>query len=177
MDGVANLDYVNLFRPALVQIESRSRNQPPQSFSGVWGKPVALLVNQRTTSGKELFAYAFQKLLLGKVVGETTAGAVLAGRCFLLQNGDVLYLAVADLKVDGRRSGRNRSRADRDRDAAAGIRSRRGPAIGSRRRRTCPLSGTPRLDAISPSSPRGNLVDDVLFDLTTLSEKALSRRT
>jgi carboxyl-terminal processing protease len=73
------------------------------NFSGVWGKPVVLLVNRRSTSGKEMFTYGFKKLKLGEVVGETTAGAVVAGRGFLLSNSDVLYLAVSDLEVDGQR--------------------------------------------------------------------------
>jgi carboxyl-terminal processing protease len=101
--GGANVEYVNLFRPPLVEIQSRSRGQPPRTFTGAWQKPVVLLTNAGTTSGKELFAFAFKKFQLGEVIGGRTAGAVVAGRCFLLTGGDVLYLAVADLRVDGQR--------------------------------------------------------------------------
>jgi hypothetical protein len=36
-------------------------------------------------------------------VGERTAGAVLAGRCFLLSDRSLLYLAVAGIRGDGER--------------------------------------------------------------------------
>jgi carboxyl-terminal processing protease len=35
------------------------------------------------------------------VVGSKTAGAVVAGRPFLMQDGSLLYLAVADVYVNG----------------------------------------------------------------------------
>ena len=35
------------------------------------------------------------------VVGERTAGAVVAGQLFALPNGDLLYLAVRGVEVDG----------------------------------------------------------------------------
>ncbi len=50
---------------------------------------------------RDQFAFGFKKLKLGKIFGETTAGVVVAGRCFLLGNRDVLYLAVNDVQVDG----------------------------------------------------------------------------
>lgn len=99
--GGADLNYLNLFRPPIAEIKSKSRSEEARNFSGVWGKPVVLLINQRTTSGKELFAYGFKKLGLGKMVGDRTAGAVVAGRCFLLSNGDALYVAVSDIEIDG----------------------------------------------------------------------------
>lgn len=99
--GGADLSYLNLFRKPILEIESRPRSGPPRNYTGVWGKPVALLTNGGSTSGKELFTFGFKKLKLGEVFGEKTAGAVVAGRCFLLSNKDVLYVAVHDLKVDG----------------------------------------------------------------------------
>ena len=69
----------------------------------MWGKPVALITNGGSTSGKELFTYGFKKLKLGEIIGTTTAGAVVAGRCSILKNGDVLYLAVSDVSIDGQR--------------------------------------------------------------------------
>ncbi len=101
--GGASLEYLNLFREPIAMLTSRPREGDQLNFSGVWGKPVVLLVNRRSTSGKELFTYGFKKLGLGQVVGETTAGAVVAGRGFLLSNRDVLYLATSDVEVDGQR--------------------------------------------------------------------------
>jgi carboxyl-terminal processing protease len=101
--GGASLEYLNLFREPIAELISRPRQGEPINFSGVWGKPVVLLINRRSTSGKELFTFGFKKLGLGQVVGETTAGAVVAGRGFLLSNDDVLYLAVSDITIDGQR--------------------------------------------------------------------------
>ncbi len=99
--GGADLNYLNLFRQPILEITSTPRSGAPRNYTGVWGKPVALITNGGSTSGKELLTFGFKKLKLGKVFGERTAGAVVAGRCFLLSNKDVLYLAVHDLEVDG----------------------------------------------------------------------------
>lgn len=101
--GGASLEYINIFRKPVVKVTSQMRGSDPMNFSGVWGKPVVLLTNGGSTSGKELFTFAFRKLELGEIVGTRTAGAVVAGRCMLMQNGDVLYLAVANVHVDGKR--------------------------------------------------------------------------
>lgn len=99
--GGADINYLNLFREPIANVTSTAKNGEARSFSGVWQRPVVLLTNGGSTSGKELFSFGFKKLKLGKVIGETTAGAVVAGRSFLLSNGDVLYLAVSDVHVDG----------------------------------------------------------------------------
>ena len=98
--GGADLGYLNLFRDAIAQTRSQGRTGAAANYSGVWGKPVALLINERSTSGKELFVYGFKKLKLGPIIGRPTAGAVVGGRPTLLSNGDVLYLAVSDVWVD-----------------------------------------------------------------------------
>ena len=99
--GGADLAYLDLFREPAARVSFQLRDQQPSEYKSVWGNPVALVTNERSTSGKELFSYGFKKLSLGKVVGTKTAGAVLGGRCFQLSNNDVLYLAVLDVKVDG----------------------------------------------------------------------------
>lgn len=101
--GGASFEYLDLFRPSILEMKSTARNGDVYQSKGAWNKPVALLVNARTTSGKEVFTYGFKKLGLGKVIGEPTAGAVVAGSPKLLSNGDVLYLAVADVQIDGKR--------------------------------------------------------------------------
>ncbi|MFK7736921.1 MAG: S41 family peptidase [Pirellulaceae bacterium] len=101
--GGANLNYLNLFREPLAIVKATDRAGKQSSFSDVWGKPVALLTNVGSTSGKELFTYGFKKWKLGKVFGEKTAGAVVAGRAFVLSNDDFLYLAVMDVEIDGKR--------------------------------------------------------------------------
>lgn len=48
-------------------------------------------------------AAALQRHRRAVVVGERTAGAVVAGQPFALADGSLLYLAVADVLVDGAR--------------------------------------------------------------------------
>lgn len=68
-----------------------------------WTKPVCLLVNEGTRSGKELLAYYFKKTHRGVVVGTRTAGAVVPGKPFVLKDGSLLFLAVGDGLIDGKR--------------------------------------------------------------------------
>jgi carboxyl-terminal processing protease len=68
-----------------------------------WRKPVALLINGGSRSGKEVLAYGFKKYGVGEVIGTRTAGALLAGRAFLLPDDSLLLLAVTDVTVDGER--------------------------------------------------------------------------
>ena len=62
-----------------------------------------MLVNGGTRSGKEILAYGFKEYGVGEVIGNHTAGAVLAGRAYLLSDGSLVLVAVADVLVDGRR--------------------------------------------------------------------------
>jgi carboxyl-terminal processing protease len=71
--------------------------------NGKWRKPVLLLINEGTRSGKEVLAHGFKKYGLGPIVGTRSAGALLAGRAYLLSNGGLLLLAVADVSVEGER--------------------------------------------------------------------------
>ena len=71
--------------------------------NGRWRKPVVLLINGGTRSGKEVLAHGFKKYALGHVVGTRSAGALLAGRAYLMSDGSLLLLAVADVSVDGER--------------------------------------------------------------------------
>jgi carboxyl-terminal processing protease len=70
-------------------------------FDQQWRRPTALLINERVRSGKEVFAWGFQQMGRGPLVGHTTAGAVTAGSLRFLPDQSVLYLAVADCEVDG----------------------------------------------------------------------------
>jgi carboxyl-terminal processing protease len=67
-----------------------------------WRKPVAMLINGGTRSGKEVLAYGFKKYRLGELIGTRTEGAVLAATAFLIGRG-LLLLAVEDVRVDGER--------------------------------------------------------------------------
>jgi carboxyl-terminal processing protease len=62
-----------------------------------------MVVNNGSRSGKEILAYGFKKYGLGKLIGTKTAGAVVGGSPFLLEDDNLLYLAVVDVWIDGER--------------------------------------------------------------------------
>jgi len=90
-----------LFNPNASTTQVTDRSADTRIEDVKWRKPVAMLVNGGTRSGKEVLAYGFKRYGLGEVIGTRTAGAVLAASVFLMGNGDLLLLAVADVTVDG----------------------------------------------------------------------------
>jgi len=101
--GGANADYLSLFDARMPELAMTSRSEPPEQIRSAWTKPVVLLVDGSTRSGKEVIAHAFKRHHIGPLVGERTAGAVLGGRPFVLKDGSLLMLAVSDVLVDGER--------------------------------------------------------------------------
>jgi carboxyl-terminal processing protease len=101
--GGCNVDFLNLFNLRLPVLTSVGRDGKQVVTMGSWVKPVVLLVNGGSRSGKELVAFAMKQREMAKVVGERTAGAVLAGTPLRLANGDLLYVAVMDGNIDGTR--------------------------------------------------------------------------
>jgi carboxyl-terminal processing protease len=99
--GGAQPSYLSLFDddgPTLTRID-RDGSRHVSNFR--WRKPIVLLVDEGTRSGKEVLAYGFKAQERGEVVGERTAGAVLAARAFLLRDDSLLLIAVSDVEVDG----------------------------------------------------------------------------
>ena len=94
------LDILNARAPTMVTTE---RGGGTSVINAKWRKPVALLINGGTRSGKEVLAYGFKKYGYGPVIGTRSAGALLAARAFLLDSGGLLLLPVADVAVDGER--------------------------------------------------------------------------
>jgi C-terminal processing protease CtpA/Prc len=67
-----------------------------QEFANVrWHRPVVGIIDQGTRSGLEVFAYALKANHI-PLVGSRTAGALLAGRAYLLPDDSLLELAVAN---------------------------------------------------------------------------------
>ena len=64
-----------------------------------WRKPLVAIVDEGTRSGLELFAYALQANDM-TLVGTRTAGALLAGRAFVLPDDSLLEIAVSDAVID-----------------------------------------------------------------------------
>ena len=101
--GGAQLSYLDVFDRQGPTMTVVRRNGEPDLIGFRWQKPVAMLVNGGTRSGKEILAYGMKAQHYGEVVGTHTAGAVLAGRAFILSDNSLLLLAVADVLVDGQR--------------------------------------------------------------------------
>ncbi len=95
--------FVALFDPAVPDLTRIDRDGGRTVWSAGWRKPVVVLVDQGTRSGKEMVSRALQKNRRAVIVGERSAGAVLAGQILPLSDGSLLYLAVEDILVDGER--------------------------------------------------------------------------
>jgi len=65
-----------------------------------------VLINGGSRSGKELLAYSFKAAGRARLVGENTAGAVVAGRLYPLDGKCALYLAVCDITLEGKQKDR-----------------------------------------------------------------------
>jgi len=98
--GGAIPEYLDLFNPRAPTMQVTDRNGAHAFENVKWRRPVAMLVNGGTRSGKEILAYGFKKYRLGEVIGTQTEGAVLAATAFLIGRG-LLLLAVENVLVDG----------------------------------------------------------------------------
>jgi len=66
-------------------------------------KPVVVLINGGSRSGKEVLAYLFKKTGRGVLVGERTAGYVTGGKKKEISSDSILYYGAADMLIDGKR--------------------------------------------------------------------------
>lgn len=100
--GGAQPEYLDLFNARAPTMQVTDRSGTEEFVNVKWRKPVAMLINGGTRSGKEVLAYGFKKYRLGELIGTRTEGAVLAATAFLIGSG-LLLLAVEDVRVDGER--------------------------------------------------------------------------
>ncbi|OKO80569.1 hypothetical protein AC629_27280 [Bradyrhizobium sp. NAS80.1] len=100
--GGAQPEYLDLFNPRAPTMQVTDQRGTTAFVNVKWRKPVAMLINGGTRSGKEVLAYGFKKYRLGELIGTRTEGAVLAATAFLIGSG-LLLLAVEDVRVDGER--------------------------------------------------------------------------
>ncbi len=101
--GGCSPEFVNVLNPIPAVQSYIDRNGKQRSADAQWRKPLYILVNSGTRSGKEAVAFTVKKHKLGTLIGEKTAGAVMGGRCFLLPGNYLLYLATLDVLIDGER--------------------------------------------------------------------------
>jgi carboxyl-terminal processing protease len=100
--GGAQPEYAELFVGGAPIMTYVGRDGRENFASFRWRRPVVVLVDEGTRSGKEVMTYGLKRQGV-RVVGTRTAGALLAGRGFLLRDGSLLVLAVADVRVEGER--------------------------------------------------------------------------
>jgi carboxyl-terminal processing protease len=100
--GGGDIKYLNIFTakegPSITNV---FRNGRKSVYIYQWKKPVVLVINEGSRSSKEIIAYSFQQNKIGSVIGSKTAGAVVAGRPFPIQEGSFLYVAVANVFING----------------------------------------------------------------------------
>jgi carboxyl-terminal processing protease len=101
--GGAQPSYLDIFDPRGPTMTVVGRDGEAEIDNIRWHKPVVLLVNGGSRSGKEVLAYGFKKYGFGPVVGTRTKGDVLAATAFMLSDGSLLELPVEDVRVDGER--------------------------------------------------------------------------
>jgi carboxyl-terminal processing protease len=82
--GGAQLQYLDLFNLRASTMQVTGRDGATAMIDVKWRKPVAMLINAGTRSGKEVLAFGFKKYRLGELVGVRTEGAVLAATAFLI---------------------------------------------------------------------------------------------
>jgi carboxyl-terminal processing protease len=100
--GGGSIAYLNFFTGESPAITSIRRDGRSSVNNNHWQKPVVWLINEGSRSSKEIIAFSVQQAKIGPLVGATTTGAVLAGRGFVMQDGSLLYVAVADVLIDGK---------------------------------------------------------------------------
>jgi carboxyl-terminal processing protease len=101
--GGARPEFLDIFNARAPDLTFTERSGKTSYAGFKWRKPAAVLINGGTRSGKEVLTYGFKKYGYGEVIGTRTAGALLAGRGFLLSDGSFLMVAVNDVAVDGER--------------------------------------------------------------------------
>src|SRR6185503_6814759 len=94
-------EFLKLFNPVAPTLRMVGRDGKERVWPASWRKPVVLVTNRNTRSGKEIVAFEFRKHAIGPIVGERTAGAFLMGRPIPISDGSLLYLAVEKCEIDG----------------------------------------------------------------------------
>jgi len=92
--------YLDLLDPRGPLLGSRDRSRSSRATAGMRGR-TAVLIDRRTRSTAELFVHAYKRERQGPLIGTRTAGAVSAARAFTMPGGNLLYVAVSGLEIDG----------------------------------------------------------------------------
>ena len=106
-DGVGGDFGYNFISPFLyyglgeTTVEVTGREETSKVTAGC-NKPVVVLINGGSRSGKETLAYFFKKTGRGVLVGECSAGYVVGGRKKVISSDSFLYYGAYKMLIDGR---------------------------------------------------------------------------
>jgi carboxyl-terminal processing protease len=92
--------YLDIFDARGPLIRSRNKGDRDRAKAEVRRRS-AVLIDHHTRSTAELFVHAYRRERQGPLIGTRTAGAVSAAQAFVMPGGNLLYLAVTGLEVDG----------------------------------------------------------------------------
>jgi carboxyl-terminal processing protease len=92
--------YLDVLDPRGPRVRSRNKAHAGRAMTSLRGR-TAVLIDRHTRSTGELFVHAYKRERQGPLIGTRTAGAVSAGSAFAMPGGNLLYLAVTGLEVDG----------------------------------------------------------------------------
>jgi C-terminal processing protease CtpA/Prc len=98
--GGAPPDAAEIFLGGAPAMRVTERDGSTRFVTFRWRGPMVALTDSGTRSGMEILAYALKAGGI-RLVGERTAGALLAGQGFLLSDGSLLELAVLDVDLGG----------------------------------------------------------------------------
>jgi carboxyl-terminal processing protease len=92
--------YLDMLDPRGPLMNARERKPPSFMNMPLRGR-TAVLIDHHTRSTGELFVHSYKRERQGPLIGTRTAGAVSAARAFGMPGGNLLYLAVSGLEIDG----------------------------------------------------------------------------
>ena len=92
--------YLDVLDPRGPLVRSRNKGAADHAGTAVRGR-TAVLIDHHTRSTAELFVHSYKRERQGSLIGTRTAGAVSAAAAYAMPGGNLLYLAVAGLEIDG----------------------------------------------------------------------------
>ena len=98
--GVTAARYLDLIDPRGPRVRSLNKRDGDRASVSLRGR-TTLLIDHHTRSTAELFVHAYRRERQGPLIGTPTAGAVSAAAAFAMPGGNLLYLAVMGLEIDG----------------------------------------------------------------------------
>ncbi|MCA9802677.1 MAG: PDZ domain-containing protein [Cyanobacteria bacterium HKST-UBA02] len=102
-NSLDDLDWFYRTRKAYPVFKTTDRNGKTSTEQELYDRPMVALINEGSRSGKELLAFSLKSTGRARLVGTTTAGAVVAGRLFPINSKCSLYLSILDITVAGER--------------------------------------------------------------------------